>query len=230
MPHAILLVDDARMFIEIQSEYLRYSSVDILTASDGFEALDIIKKERPSLVFMDLHMPKMDGASCCRAVKADPSLSGTPVVMITSARTSEDRDSCTAAGCDGFLSKPLDRDLFLDLARKYLPGIERRELRKPCAIPCELRLVDKSMSGTLLNVNIRGGYVASEAKIAVKEVIRISFCLPGGASVVCFARVCWVNNGCSPQPPGFGVEFALLPKPAQDALAVFVAGQNGRRT
>jgi CheY-like chemotaxis protein len=227
MHHAVLLVDDARMFIEIESEYLKYSPVEVLTASDGMEALDVIKKRRPSLVFMDLHMPKMDGSSCCQAVKSDPSLSGTPVVMITSAVNNEDRESCSSSGCDDFLTKPLDRDLFLGVARKYIPGIERRERRKPCSLPCDLRTVNQSMQGTLLNVSIRGACVSSGARIAVKEVIRISFCLPDGTPVVCFARVCWVNNSGSPLPQGFGVEFALLPKPAQDGLASFIDALHG---
>jgi len=225
MPQAVLLVDDVRMFIEIQSEFLKNSPVDILTASDGAEALDVIKTHRPDLVFMDLQMPNMDGASCCRAVKADPLLAVTPVVMVTSAGSLDPRESCSASGCDEFLSKPLDRDLFLAVARKYIPGIERRELRKACALPCDLRLVNMSAPGTLLNVSIRGGYVASEARVAVKDVIRISFDLAEGTQVVCFTRVCWVNPTGSVIPKGFGVEFALLPKPAQDALLAFIHDQ-----
>lgn len=227
MPPAVLLVDDVRMFIEIQSEFLKYSPVDILTASDGMEALDVIKKQRPSLVFMDMHMPKMDGAACCRSVKSDPSLFGTPVIMITAAGKLEDRESCTSSGCDDFLSKPLDRDLFLEIARRFIPGIERRELRIPCALPCDLRLTNVSMLGTVHNISIRGAYVASEARVDVKEVIRISLHLPDGTPLICFARVCWINKDGSPLPRGFGVEFALLPKPAHDALVSVIGGLRG---
>jgi CheY-like chemotaxis protein len=227
MPQAVLLVDDVRMFIEIQSEFLKNSPVDILTASDGAEALEIIKSRRPDLVFMDLQMPNMDGVSCCRAVKSDPSIAETPVIIVTSAGSPDSRKSCSASGCDEFLSKPLDRDQFLAMARKYIPGIERRELRKACSLPCDLRLVNMSTPGLLLNVSIRGAYVASETRIAVKDVVRISFCLPEGTQVVCFARVCWVNTTGSVVPRGFGIEFALLPKPAQDALTAFINDQPG---
>jgi PilZ domain len=90
-----------------------------------------------------------------------------------------------------------------------------------------MRLVTMSVPGRLLNVSIRGGYVASEARMAAKDVIRISFCLPDGTPVVCYARVCWVNNEGNGLPRGAGIEFALLPKPAHEALAAFITGLPG---
>src|SRR5690242_7384516 len=113
MGKAILLVDDVQMFIEIEKEFLQNSQVEILTARDGLEALDIIKERRPDLVFMDLQMPKMNGDACCRAIKSDRVQFATPVVMVTAKGDEEAKDSCLAAGCDGFLTKPLDRDRFL---------------------------------------------------------------------------------------------------------------------
>lgn len=80
----ILLVDDVNMFLELQKTFLKLSSVHLFTAQDGVEALQVMRKERPSLVFMDLHMPRMDGAECCARMKADAESKAIPVVMITS--------------------------------------------------------------------------------------------------------------------------------------------------
>ena len=230
MPQSVLLVDDTRMFLDMEREFLRNSPIAIHTASNGVEALDLMGQVHPDLVFMDLLMPKMDGASCCRAVKSNPVLSETPVVLIMSAGNPEAHDACTLSGCDDVISKPLDRDMFLDVARKYLPVIERREVRVRSSLPCELRLVNMSVAGTLHDLSVRGAYVASKVRIAVKEVIRISFCLTDGTPVVCFARVCWINKDGSALPQGFGVEFALLPKPSHEALIAFVHGLYEPRT
>lgn len=83
MTRSILLVDDVQMFIEIQREYLQDSRVDILTARNGLEASRVMKSKRPDLIFMDFHMPMMDGAACCRAIKSDPGLREIPIKKIS---------------------------------------------------------------------------------------------------------------------------------------------------
>jgi CheY-like chemotaxis protein len=113
MTPKILLVDDVAMFLELQKMFLRLSAVRIMTARDGAEALRIAREERPSLIFMDLHMPNMDGAECCSRIKADPALSSIPVVMITSQGREDEKDVCLKAGCDGFMTKPIDRIPYL---------------------------------------------------------------------------------------------------------------------
>ena len=132
MATTVLLVDDVSMFIELEKDYLQMSAVDVLTARDGKEALRICQTERPALVFMDLNMPVMNGADCCRAIKKDPQLRSTSVVLITSEGKDADRQLCLDAGCDDFLTKPLDRQIFLAAARKLLPSIDRRHQRAGC--------------------------------------------------------------------------------------------------
>jgi two-component system, OmpR family, alkaline phosphatase synthesis response regulator PhoP len=107
MANKVLIVDDVNMFLELERDYLQLSAVNILTANDGKEALRICRSERPTLVFMDLHMPVMDGAESCRAIKKDSQLRDTQVVLITSESNQADRTLCIDAGCDDFLTKPL---------------------------------------------------------------------------------------------------------------------------
>ena len=73
-PLCILLVDDAKFFLELEKQFLKNTPATLLTASSGKEALEIAKESRPSLVFMDVDMPEMDGLDCCRQFKADPFL------------------------------------------------------------------------------------------------------------------------------------------------------------
>ena len=109
MGKSILLVDDVQMFIEIYKEFLQYSKVEIMIARDGIEALDVIKAKKPDLIFMDLQMPRMDGAACCRIIKTDAMLMDIPVIMISSSSKDEDRQICFSAGCDYFITKPVSR-------------------------------------------------------------------------------------------------------------------------
>lgn len=225
----VLLVDDVKMFLEIQKGFLRLSSVRIFTAGDGTEALQTAKAERPDLIFMDLHMPAMGGAECCAALKANPQLRSIPVVMITAAGKEEDRELCLKAGSDGFLTKPLDRNLFLETARAHIPAIDRRETRVPCRTRVTFRVHGVILSGDSVDISIRGMYVAAGYEVENNSTLELSFPLPDGKGTVvrARARVAWLNTGAGRRrgnlPEGFGVEFVEVERESQAALKAFIS-------
>jgi len=216
------------MFLELQKTFLKLSSVHILTAKDGVEALNVIKKERPSLVFMDLHMPNMDGAECCALLKSDAEFKSLPVVMITSEGKGEDREICFRSGCDDFLTKPLDRVLFLETARKFLPAIDRRDSRIPCREKAKFRAFGVSLSGDILDISANGAYLAAEYEVEIGTVLEVVLSLPdeGRSMIQAKGRVAWLNGRKSRRnskvPVGFGVEFIALTEESRKALQLFV--------
>ena len=121
----ILLVDDVRLFLELEKSYLNLTQAQVLTAANGQEALELVRSMRPDLVFLDLYMPVLDGAACCTAIKGDPELVAIPVVMVTTGGKPEEVELCRAAGCDGLLTKPIDRSAFLDTVSRFIPSFNR---------------------------------------------------------------------------------------------------------
>jgi CheY-like chemotaxis protein len=227
MDKTILLVDDVQMFIEIQREFLQGSQVNVITAKNGLEALEAIKSNKiPDLVFMDLHMPNMDGAECCRAIKTDPALPGVPVIMVTTMGKSEDAEDSFSAGCDDFLTKPLDRDLFLEAARRFIPCIDRREKRLPVHATGVFSTNAESLACTLHDISVGGAYVASDYEATPREVLRLYFTMPDGTRIECHARVAWINKIASKFPRGFGVQFALLPKKAKEVITNYIGSKH----
>ncbi len=222
----ILLVDDVQMFLEIQKEYLQETQANILTARDGSEALDVIKTRRPDLVFMDVQMPGMDGTTCCRKVKSDSSCSKIPIVLISSSKTDVDIERCYSNQCDFFIAKPYGRDLFLDVARKFLVGINRRNKRIPCRLDANVHINNDIVACTMHDLSIGGAYVATDYPAAPGNVVRISFYLPDGENIDCQGRIAWVNGGNTEYPSGFGIKFALVPKLAEKALLKSIYGGN----
>ena len=225
----ILLVDDVSMFLELQAAYLKLSSVRVITAKDGSEALSVVKKERPSLVFMDLHMPNMDGAECCARLKADPEFKLLPVVMITSEGRGDERQSCFRAGCDDFLTKPLDRSRFLETARKYLPAIDRRDARVSCRTKVKFRAFGLTLSGEVLDLAANGIFIAADYEVEIGTILEVVFALPdeSGSVIQAKGKVAWLNSkkGRRKQnhPVGFGVEFIAITEDSRTALKLFVA-------
>jgi CheY-like chemotaxis protein len=222
MSKSILLVDDDRMFLEIEKGFLKYSHVEILTANSGLDALELIKTRHPDLVFMDLQMPKMDGVTCCRAIRSDPALFGIPVVMIISSLRKKDWDDCFHAGCDDFLSKPIDRVMFLKVARRFIPEIDLREERITCNIYATISIRGKEISCSIYNLSVGGAYVASTCPVIPKEDVRISFSIKGRALIECSASVRWVDRHGVKSPQGFGIQFSSLFKDSREEIRNYI--------
>ena len=105
----ILVVDDNQQNRELLQAYLE--DVDCLTvpANDGLEALDIIKKDPPDLVLLDVMMPKMSGFEVCKRIKNDPKTTDIPVIMVTALTEFGDIERGIDSGTDDFLSKPVNK-------------------------------------------------------------------------------------------------------------------------
>jgi CheY-like chemotaxis protein len=228
MTPKILLVDDVAMFLELQKMFLRLSSVRILTARNGVEALQTAKEEMPSLIFMDLHMPDMGGAECCTRIKEDPQLRSIPVVMITSEGKDEDKALCMKAGCDDFMTKPIDRLLYLEMARKYVPTVDRRETRIQYRGKARFRVYGLTLSGEIQDVSARGVYVATDYEVEKETCLELVFALQeeNGAVIQARGRVAWVNSRNDKRkkafPAGFGVELIAITEESNRTLQHFV--------
>lgn len=119
----VLIVDDEqhiRLLIEQTLEELEDEGVELLTAVDGEQAVDIVRNQPPDLVFLDVSMPKMDGFEVARTIKGDPAMAGTTVIMLTARGQAVDREEGIAAGADEYLTKPFDPDDLLRRARTAL--------------------------------------------------------------------------------------------------------------
>ena len=222
MGKSILLVDDDQMFIDIYKEFLQYSKVEVMTARNGIEALNAMKANKPDLIFMDLQMPQMDGAACCRIIKTDPILMDIPVIMISSSTKDEDRQICFTAGCDYFMSKPVSRDTFLACARRVLHDIDRREKRVPSCLDGTFIVDNNTIPCKTIDISVGGAYIACNYYMLPDDVIQVRFVILDGKKIECNARVAWVNRIYTKLPRGFGVKFSILDKNAKEALKNFI--------
>jgi CheY-like chemotaxis protein len=121
---AILVVDDNAANLKLLSFVLESRGYDVRTAADAEEALLGLRTFRPKLILTDLQLPGMDGLELTRQLKADPSHRDAIIVAVTASAMKGDEQKALAAGCDGYITKPIDtRDLprmveaFLERAR-----------------------------------------------------------------------------------------------------------------
>jgi putative two-component system response regulator len=116
----ILLVDDQPENIALMSDLLEPEGYLLSFARDGLEAVDKALAAPPDLVLMDIQMPRLSGIEACRRLKADVRTHLVPVVLITGLSAREDRIAGIAAGCDDFLTKPVDLEQLLARTRTAL--------------------------------------------------------------------------------------------------------------
>jgi two-component system cell cycle response regulator len=113
MTARVLVVDDVPPNVKLLEAKLTSEYFDVLTAFSGPEALEVISREHPDIILLDVMMPGMDGFEVCRRIKADPSTAHIPVVMVTALDQPSDRVAGLEAGADDFLTKPVqDMALF----------------------------------------------------------------------------------------------------------------------
>ena len=220
MGNTILLVDDLQMFLEIEKAFFEHTMVDILTAKNGMEALIVMNSEKIDLVFMDLEMPTMDGATCCKMIKSSPVLSNTPVVIVTSNVGA--KQNCIDSGCNYFLTKPAGRERFLEIAREFIPTINRREKRVNCSYKCIAYCNGQSIMCYLYDLSIDGAFIVTDYQCTVNEVIRLSLTLPNNTIIDCHSKVVWKNENVTVRPKGLGVKFALISKESKAQLAKLI--------
>jgi PAS domain S-box-containing protein len=114
----ILYVEDSAQNRDVVRRYLS-GTFEVIEAEDGEHGLDRAHREHPELILMDLSLPKLDGWEATRRLKASD-LSSIPVVALTAHASREDQARARAAGCDGYLTKPVDRDLLIKTIRGHL--------------------------------------------------------------------------------------------------------------
>lgn len=123
MARTILIVDDEahlRMLIQQTLEELEDEGVELLTASNGEEALATIESVRPALVFLDVMMPKLSGFDVCQRAKQTLGLSDVYIVLLTAKGQEFDRQRGQEVGADLYMTKPFDPDALLQKARDVL--------------------------------------------------------------------------------------------------------------
>jgi len=116
----ILVVDDNRMNLKLVRVLLEGEGYRVRTAADAREALAALEDFTPRLVLMDIQLPGMDGLALTRRIKADPRAAGTVVVAVTAYAMKGDEARILAAGCDGYIAKPIDTRTLPATVASYL--------------------------------------------------------------------------------------------------------------
>ena len=116
----VLIVDDNPQNLKLAKVILAAEGYEVKTAIDAEEALRILESFTPRLILMDLQLPRMDGLELTRRLKADPARREIIIIALTAYAMKGDDEKAFAAGCDGYISKPIDIDTLPRVVAEYL--------------------------------------------------------------------------------------------------------------
>lgn len=127
----ILVIEDNPANLELLRYLLGALGHEPLSAQDGSDGLAMVRAELPDLVICDLQLPRVDGYEVARQMKSDPLLSGIPLIAVTAFAMPGDREKALAAGFDGYLSKPIAPERFLQQISEFMTRGPRAVLHDP---------------------------------------------------------------------------------------------------
>ena len=116
----VLAIEDNMSNMILISRVVEAEGYELLKAADGISALDLLAKEKPDLILLDINIPGIHGLELASRLKADPRLADVPLIATTANVLLGDRERCLEAGCDDYLPKPLDIRELRQMMNRYL--------------------------------------------------------------------------------------------------------------
>jgi two-component system cell cycle response regulator DivK len=120
MTAKILYIEDNPQNMRLVRKILRSAGYDVLEATEGLSGVALAAREVPDLILMDINLPDINGLEATSRLKASPQLSWIPVIAVTANAMHGDRENCIAAGCDGYLAKPVMKSELLQTIATFL--------------------------------------------------------------------------------------------------------------
>ena len=116
----ILYIEDNEQNLYLVTFILEKHGYDVFSATGGQEGIDLATGILPDLILLDIQLPGMDGYTVAARLRANPLLSEIPIVAVTSYAMAGDRDKALAAGCTGYIEKPINPDTFMQQVEQHL--------------------------------------------------------------------------------------------------------------
>jgi two-component system cell cycle response regulator DivK len=125
----VLLVEDNEVNRRLAGFLLRSHGYQVREATSASAAFEMVEKERPDLIVMDIQLPGMDGLEITKKLKERPATADIPVIAVTSYAMKGDREKALAAGCAGYVTKPIDKNTFIQEVAAHVGGKSKSEDR-----------------------------------------------------------------------------------------------------
>ena len=220
----ILVVDDSKLFLFLSQTIFRRVGSKVVTATSGMQALQLANSILPDVIILDLIMPDMRGDEVCSRLKSDPKTSQIPIIIVTVCGDTDTIEKCMKAGCDDFITKPVDQELLLRKVADLLNIPHRKQIRILVRIDVKAKGKGKIFFGTTENLSEGGMFFIAEQLIDVRDKVEVRFFLPGSKEeIVAIAEVLRVDKESYQKSYGYGIRFTDITEDCLKRIRNFIA-------
>jgi len=172
----VLLVDDVKLFLKLEETFFKRAGCKVLTADSGAEAIKIAQEKKPDIILLDYYMPDLKGDEVCKKLKSAAQTQKIPIIIVSTSMKKEDVEACMQAGCDDYLTKPIQPETVLTRAAQLI-GLSHR-LHRRLAVNFRLEGEFPPLTFTGFSKNLSLGGILIEAEQKLKEGDRLRLWLP----------------------------------------------------
>ena len=116
----ILIVEDNKLNMKLFKDILEAEDCYVIECFDPMFAMEIVSTELPNLILMDIQLPRISGYDLIQWIKSDSNISHIPIIAITAFAMKDDKEKILSLGCEGYISKPISMDPFIENVNKFL--------------------------------------------------------------------------------------------------------------
>lgn len=120
MSHSILVIDDNELNRKLAEKILTLSGYEVRAAGEGEQGIEMARARRPDLILLDMRLPDIDGLEVLRRLRGLPEMIGVPIIAMTANAMPGEAERFVAAGCDGYVQKPISIQAFRNEVRRHL--------------------------------------------------------------------------------------------------------------
>lgn len=226
----IVVIDDSRTFVMYTGLLLKRLGFDVIPAEQSREGLRLIQVFRPHAVLLDRYLPELDGIELLRQLKADPNLAEIPVIMVSASDKQQTRAECFAAGCAGYLCKPLTpRSLHESLLGQLASDevLLRRHLRYAYHQQVTLRHEGMVSEHSAVSLSEGGIYLRDQKPLPTGTQVEVLLQLEGGHRLKLPGEVIYqkdVFQNAFRMDPGMAIAFDPLEAVPAAVLQGYISG------
>ena len=174
----VLIADDLKTFLRIEKTFLTRAGFEVIAAENGKRAVELALDRHPRLILLDLEMPEMDGAAACAAMRREPSLAFTPILIMSATGGPEVRDRCLKAGCTEFVVKPEKPEALLELVARMLLERQRKVARMTVLYNEAGAAGGRQVVGMASNLSGTGLFLSTGRPVRAGLVLQLEFLIP----------------------------------------------------
>ncbi len=224
----ILLVDDSHLILQMEKSFLSSFNYEFLEANTGKDALEILSSEKPDLLLLDLNLPDMTGDRICSFVRNDEFLKNISIIMVTVSGQDEHREICYKAGCNDYITKPVNPNELKYKVEKLLNIAQRLTFRILVKLSLDKGNGSQFIFGNSVNISESGLMFETQTNLEIGDLVNIEFFITSPmVNVKAKGKIVRKDTQGLRKSIGYGIVFTEISEESKNNIRKMIGRKSG---